>query len=98
MNGCVLSAQSADDAFFLELNESCTHEPWAGEGGTSAAALDQTPVKTHEMQAVLARAVADGQFVGNAVRDAGSRQAALMRALAQLESAKDKLDRVRLRG
>ena len=101
MTGGVPSVLRADDAFALELSEPCAHG--AGiDGGLDAAAseeqFDQTQLKTHEMQAVLARAVEAGQFDGFSTSKSVAGQAVLRRVLAQLDSAKDKLDRVRLRG
>ncbi len=72
------------------------------EAGLDAAAaedqFEQTQLKTHEMQAALARAVEAGEFGGvhDARPDAG--QKALLSVLALLEDAKERLDKVRKRG
>lgn len=95
MNGGVASAQLADDAIASD-----PHEPRACEMEALRAEpeADQAQLKTKEMHALLARAVEAGQFDGGRAIRSITREATLLRVLAQLESAKDQLDRVRLRG
>ncbi len=102
MTGGVPSVQMADDALASEHNASRAFEADSGGFGLDALAseaqFNQTQLKAHEMQAVLARAAEAGQFDGAVANTAVAGQVVLRRVLAQLESAKDKLDRVRLRG
>ncbi len=98
MTGGVPSVQRADDAFALD-NDPIACE--AGVSGLNAATTEeqfsQTHLKTHEMQAVLARAVETGQFDGPDLSRSAIDEAVLLRVLAKLEGAKAALDRVRLR-
>lgn len=102
MTGGVPSTQQVDDALRLEDREPSAFEAGLGEARLDAAAaenqFEQSQLKTHEMQAVLARAAEAGAFGGADAVRSGVDAAALRSALALLESAKAKLDLVRLRG
>ena len=100
MTGSVPSVLRADDALRLEADGHGAFEAGFSEAGLDAAAaetqFEQSLLKTHEMQAELARAAEAGEF-GAAGARSSTNDAALLSLLAMLESAKDKLDRVRLR-
>ena len=71
------------------------------EAGLDAASaenqFEQTQLKTHEMQATLARAAEAGEFDGVVVARAEAGEKALLNVLALLENAKERLDKVRQR-
>ena len=96
MTGGLPSVVIADDAHAIESALSGALQVGPG----AAAAEDrfvQTQLKTHEMQAVLARAVEAGAFDGADALRSGPSEKTLLSVLAVLEAAKDQLDRVRLR-
>ncbi len=71
------------------------------EAGLNATAaenqFEQTQLKTHEMQAVLARAAEAGEFDGHNGARSEAGEKALLSVLTLLESAKERLDKVRQR-
>ena len=98
MTGGIASAQRTDEAFALDHNPIACEPGVSGLGAASTQEqFGQTHLKTHEMHAVLARAVEAGQFDGPEIIRSAIDEAALLRVLAKLESAKAALDSVRLR-